>query len=230
MNKLVKKQNGELVKKQDSAIDPYERVAREGDSTIRGDLIAFKKGVWHRDRQPMSREAESVGRFVVNLDESLRGWQRWFDNKPIESRFGRIIDPTALVTRNELGHLDETTWEKDDGGELKDPWQFCYMLAMKDIAATDADCTFATSSWGGQRAVRMLFGEFGKGRREHPGLYPIVKLGQEARPHKKYGSVLEPRFIIVGWRAWEGDPPALQPDPDDPRTLTEKELEDEIPF
>ena len=62
MNKLVKKQNGELVKEQNSEIDPYERVAREGDSTIRGDLIAFKKGVWHRDRQPMSRETESVGR------------------------------------------------------------------------------------------------------------------------------------------------------------------------
>ena len=121
MNKLVKKQNGELVKKQNSEIDPYERVAREGDSTIRGDLIAFKKGVWHRDRQPMSREAEFVGRFVVNLDESLRGWQRWFDNKPIESRFGRIIDPTALVTRNELGHLDETTVGEGRRRRIKRP-------------------------------------------------------------------------------------------------------------
>ena len=52
----MKKQNGELVKKQDSAIDPYERVAREGDSTIRGDLIALQKG------DMASRPAANVSR------------------------------------------------------------------------------------------------------------------------------------------------------------------------
>ena len=124
---------------------------------------------------------------------------------PHDQQFAPIVDGArALPGRNYLGHLDEAQWEKDDQGQPRDPWSFGYMLAMRD-AATGEDCTFSTSSWGGQRAVRSLFGAFANERLKHPGMHPVVQLGQEAKSHKKYGSVLEPKFPIVDWRPWDAD-------------------------
>jgi hypothetical protein len=36
-------------------------------------------------------------------------------------------------------------------------------------------------------------------RREKPELLPIVELDTHRRPHREYGTILEPQLGIIGW-------------------------------
>lgn len=210
-------------------VSPYRQFADEADSMIRGDHVKFAKGEWTIAGNVAPKEAK----FVVNLDEAVRGWVRWFDNRPVQRLLVRIVDrAVSLPTRDDIGHLDQSVWETNAAGEPRDPWQVTYMLAMRR-ASSGADATFITSSWGGQRGVRLLFGAFDRELNRHEGLWPVVELGCEHVSNKTYGKIAEPRFSIVGWREWQGGEVKAvsgpKPDPDDPRTLTEV-LDDEIPF
>src|SRR5262249_41295496 len=100
----------DLVKQQDDEI--YERVAREGESLIHGDHLQFKKGFWYRAKQLIGAEPDA--RFVVNLDESLRGHQRWRHKKPCGYPVvAKIIDPWPPAPPEPL---DQDQWEKDEDG------------------------------------------------------------------------------------------------------------------
>jgi hypothetical protein len=228
-NRKKMKMTNDLTINEPNSVSPYRAFADEADTMIRGDHVKFAKGEWTIAGNIAPKDAK----FIANLDEAVRGWVRWFDKRPVERLLVRVVDRTAHLPReDELSHRDEKLWETDANGEPKDPWQLTYALAMRR-GASGEDATFLTSSWGGQRAIRLLFGAYDNERDKHQGLWPVVELGCEFVPNKTYGKIAEPRFPIVGWRGWGGGATkALPPGgvtPDDPRTMMQ-ELDDVIPF
>jgi hypothetical protein len=215
--------------RQSTELSPYGAFAAEADSVIRGDLVLFKKGIWTRGNRPLADGSI----FIANLDEGVRGWQRWFDSRPAEHRLERIVGGNRLPMRDELGHLDQDQWETDRNGEPKDPWSMVYFVALRD-ARTGADATFSTSSWGGQRGIRLLYRDFDLARARHPNLWPVLKPSSESRPHKSYGMIMEPRFVIVGWAEWgnEGDRPVVRSNDECPEGAPPPnyDIDDVIPF
>jgi hypothetical protein len=205
-------------------------------SAIAGDMILYNKGLWTRGegKTPVPTNAQ----FIANLDEGYRGMVRWSGGKPVDHRIGRIVDRFPMPQLEELSHRDESKWETDEDGNPRDPWTVSYRLVMKD-AATGELVTFVTGSWGGQRAFRIIYGQFDQGKHQHPGCWPVVRLETEYRQNKRYGPIPEPRLTVVGWRAWDEKKKAKPVTPkriasvvrteDDPRTLA-RELEDEIPY
>jgi hypothetical protein len=217
--------------RQQTELSPYEPFAREGESAIHGQHLKFVKGAWLID----GKEVSNKPRFVVNLDEAQYGWMRWFDHRPVQQIWRFCIDRTTpLPSRNDIGHLDESLWETNSKGDLVDPWEPTLRLAMRQIG-TNADTTFLTSSkWGGPKGIRKLFAAYEAERLKYSELWPVVDLGCEVEPSKNYGKVPQPRFPIVGWRAWDGGEVVELPPggvtPDDPRTMIGQEISDEIPF
>jgi hypothetical protein len=208
-----------------SNISAYKSFADEdAHSAIAGDMITYNKGLWVRGESKSPIESDDL--FLVNLDEGYRGWVRWFAGKPTEYLIGRIVDGYQVPHRDELGHDHEKTWETDRNGNPRDPWQPTYRVVMKDGAGEL--CTFVGSSWGARRGLQLLYGSFDRERVDHPGEWPIVRLGTEHRLHKDYGRIPEPRFFIQNWSTWDrGTRPKALPNAG---TRLAQELDDTIPF
>ena len=204
---------------------------------IIGKLLRFIKGDYFAGE---GGEPVPVGtKFTVAADELLAGWIKWTDGKPAEHIMVRVADGKLPPKRGELGDQDRSAWETDDHGEPRDPWQFTNYLPMMDERGELY--TFTTSSAGGRATVSDLVRRYGRHRRHHPEVYPIVSLGVGSYPHKKkeYGRIKYPVFIPAGYEpkakllaALEGagvlvaelsDGSALPP----PQP---EELADEVPF
>ena len=138
-------------------------------------------------------------KLTVAADELLAGWIKWADGKPTEHNMVRVADGKPPLKRSDLGDQDRSTWEADDHGEPRDPWQFTNYLPMMDEGGKLY--TFATSSAGGLTAVSDLVRRYGQHRRRHPDVYPIVMLGVDSYQHKKkeYGRIKYPKFIPAGY-------------------------------
>ena len=222
MNKLVKIQRTE--------ISPWRAHADETmASAIAGDILRFIKGRWYRGEE--KKLVESEVQFLCNMNEVWTGWVRWFNARPVEHRIHRLIDGAPKLSRNDLGHLDESVWETDAAGEPKDPWAYTERMIMREVG-TDELLTFSTSSWGGLKALGKLCRAFDDGRAKHPGMFPVVQLEAVIRPSKDYGPIDEPLFEIVSWAPWDDStPPPIEETADDPRTQVRDALDqDEIPF
>jgi len=139
-------------------------------------------------------------RLIAHMGEVLVGWQRWQDAKPTEQIMGLVREDFHPPRRSELGDTDRSTWEVDDSGKERDPWQQTTMIIFK---AMDSDqiYTFSTSSKGGLGAVGKLSKEYGKAMRMRPNQFPVVKLGFRSydHPNKQYGEIRAPTFEIVDW-------------------------------
>ena len=211
-----------------SRVSPIRAFAEEGNLGTIGKVIEFKKGQWSID----DRDANDGERFVVDMEGGYRCVVKWFDKHPVDGTFqiASIARDEHLPFRNELGNYDESEWEKGLDGKPKDPWAYGHRQIMKGWK-DGAHYTFRTSSWGGRRAMQLLYGEYERERHQHPGQYPVVELNQEKKRSKDFGLIDEPRFPIIGWRTMDGGPPKIEVTPDDPRTRVAEALDgDSIPF
>jgi len=189
----------------------YAEAARQ--TAIVGSLLKFSKGDWTVGME--NDLVEDGTRFVANMDEMLRGWVRWSDNKPTDHIMGKVSKNYQPPRRSELGDLDAANWEVDENGKERDPWQETnYLLLM----GTEDDMkgelfTFTTSSRGGLNSLADLCMRYGKLARQRDGQYPVVKIGQGSYAHsnKSYGRIKYPTFEIVGWVAKSSFP---KPDAD----------------
>ena len=111
------------------------------------------------------------------------------------------LDRHRVHMREELGDLDQACWEVDDNSRLTDPWQRVVYLVMRDMS-NDEVVTFTSTSDGGRKAVAKLADRFDRLRHKHPAKMPVVNL-REGYPHKKYGRILKPKFLLVGWDFWD---------------------------
>jgi hypothetical protein len=121
---------------------------------------------------------------------------------------GRVAEGFVPPKREELGHQDQTTWERFDDGKPKDPWRLTNNLIMVD-PETDAFYTFSTYSRGGLQAVGKLSAEYGKRMRQRPDELPVLELSVSSyqHPNRNIGEVREPALKIVGWVGSDKLPP-----------------------
>jgi hypothetical protein len=141
----------------------------------------------------------SIGReFIAHANQLTVGWIKFSGNAVVERRMGRVADGFVPPERDELGDLDQSSWEPRDG-ELKDPWTFQHLMPFED-PETGEVLIFTTSSIGGQIATESLAREWAK-RLQRTGsrAMPIIKLGVSQMKTKKYGEVARPHFEITAW-------------------------------
>ena len=191
MNYLTPISNNELANVSD--VDPLVAYADAvSPRHIVGKLLRFSKGDFFAGEE--SEPIPCGTKLTVAADELLAGWIKWADGRPTEPNMVRVADGKPPLKRSDLGDRDRSTWEADERGEPRDPWQFTNYLPMMD---EDGELyTFATSSAGGLTAVSDLVRRYGQHRRRHPDVYPIVMLGVNSYQHKKkeYGRIKYPNI------------------------------------
>lgn len=179
--------------------------------TIVGKLLKFTKGDYLAGEE--NDEVPIGTRFIANMDEFLVGWIRWQDNKPTDHIMGRIATGYQPPPRKELGDDDQSEWEADENGELRDPWQFSNYLLLKRVGddnkplpeTGDEDdehiYTFTASSRGGIGALGAVAIKYGKLMRQRPNDWPVIAIGVDSYMHKvkAYGRIKVPMLKIVGW-------------------------------
>ena len=178
-----------------------------GQKNLVGQLLKFSKGDWLTGED--NEELEAGTKLVAVMDQLLVGWVKWVGNKPEQQSMGLLIEGYQPPRRDVLGDTDDTTWEVDDRGQPRDPWQFTNYVVMKDPGAKmdpNSMYTFATSSRGGISAVAQLCQVYGKMMRERPEEYPIVALKTSSydHPKKEFGRIKVPVLEVVGWEKKPG--------------------------
>lgn len=188
----------ENVQKNFFAIYGEQATQRSG---IVGSLLKFSKGDWLLGQE--EQEIPLGTRYVCSMENFLVGWVKWVDNKPVELKFGRLVDGHKPPTRFELGDNDKTQWEVGSDGKERDPWQFTNQVLMKPVGkkySTDIAITFATNSKGGIGGMGALCKEYAADR-THDGMNPIVELGVSGYNHsnKEFGKIKTPVLKLVDW-------------------------------
>lgn len=199
----------------DTRNDPYAAYgAKVGTS---GQYLSFKNGEYLFGQE--GEELPLGTKLFANMPGLLVGWRRWFNAQITDDRTHLLTECRTIESRNELGDTDQALWEKpkptaqNPNPAPQDPWQFTNIL---ELSSGEETYIFSSSSKGGIGAIGRLCKEYGKERRQRPGMLPIIELSRDFYNHKTYGKTYFPEFKIVGWT--DEDRPSLEGE------------EDEIPF
>jgi hypothetical protein len=185
------------VRPPNAVANPFEAYADATNSRhIIGKLLKFNKGDYLAGQG--SEEIMIGTEMVAVMDYLMVGWIKWVDNAPAEHIMGRVVDGYVPPRRAELGDNDQSMWEADDRGDVRDPWQLSNYLVM---VGQDDTFTFTTSSKGGIGAVGELCKIYGRHMREKPNEYPRIKLevGSYMHSDKQFGRIKFPSFKVIGW-------------------------------
>ena len=223
--------NHSLMQQQPAAVPANDgwgdAAAEASERMIRGTLLKFADWRWTTGKEatPVADGTKLVALATVAM------WVRWEDKKPAEYR---MREPgRRLPDREELGHTDESQWDKDLSGEPQDPWRNTRLVYLVD-PSTAAAFTFSTSSWGGRGAVSDLGDQIARMRSVHADAVPVVELRAAEMP-TKYGRKSKPVFKIVEWKTADAEQPA----PVERQITIQKakqevarinDMDDEIPF
>jgi hypothetical protein len=183
------------------AYDPFAAYGQEAASG--GTFLKFNKGDWVKGQN--DTEVPAGTKVVANMNELSVGWIRWSDGKPAERRLGLLVQGYKAEPRDALGYTDQTLWETDNDGKPQDPWTFTNELpvAVLDDGET---LTLSMSSKGGIGAIGSLCKAYSNGRKEHPGLVPVLSLDRDSYQHPVYKKVHVPVLSIVDWIDNDGVP------------------------
>src|SRR3954466_3762471 len=94
-------------------------------------ILKFQKGDWLLGQD--AEELKAGTRLAVAMLEAERGWVRWRDGKPVERRMARIAGRAPIPQRYELGHDDESLWDRDGDDRPRDPWQFMIEFPAREL-------------------------------------------------------------------------------------------------
>ena len=222
--------NHSLMQQQPAAVPANDgwgdAAAEASERMIRGTLLKFADWRWTTGKEatPVADGTKLVAMATVAM------WVRWESGKPAEYRMRE--SGRRLPDREELGHNDESQWDKDLSGEPQDPWRNTRLVYLVD-PQTAAAFTFSTSSWGGRSAVVDLGDQIARMRSVHADAVPIVELRAVEMP-TKYGRKSKPMFKIVEWRTADAEQAA----PVERQITTQKakreidmsEMNDDVPF
>jgi hypothetical protein len=211
MNKLMERYDNNIPVDSDGW---NEAAAEGGERVIKGALIKFADGRWTLGRASLQEGAlqlVAVGTSTV--------WARWAGGKP--DKYVMKLPGQHFPERYELGDTDENRWEMGPNGEPRDPWQLTRLMYLMDPTTAEA-FTFSATSQGGKGAVADLAEAITRYRFARPGASPVVELRTAPMP-TKYGMKSKPHFKIVSWVG--GDAPSVEP-----KLVSERVLDDEIPF
>jgi hypothetical protein len=204
-----------------------DAAAEASERMIRGTLLKFADWRWTTGKEatPVADGTKLVALATVAM------WVRWESGKPAEYRMRE--SGRRLPDREELGHNDESQWDKDLSGEPQDPWRNTRLVYLVHPLTAEA-FTFSTSSWGGRGAVSDLGDQIARMRSVHADAVPIVELRAAEMP-TKYGRKSKPVFKIVEWKTADAEQPA----PVERQITLQKakqevarnnDMDDEIPF
>jgi hypothetical protein len=198
MNELVISNNNAV--STNNAANPFLSFADAvSPRFVVGKLLRFAKGEY------LAGETNEVipldTKMVAAVDSLLFGWVRWDNGKPVEHRMAQVAEGFAPPRRAELGFTDQSTWERDPNGNLRDPWALTYYLPMIDENAEAF--TFSSTSRGGINAIADLARHYGNNQRIHASEFPVVLLKSDSYQHSnnQFGRIKFPVFKRVGWTA-----------------------------
>jgi hypothetical protein len=132
-----------------------------------------------------------------------RGWVKWGEAGIIGADVGLIKDGFLMKHRYALGDMDETQWRTDPSGAPMDPWSQYISVQLVEMSPPHSDVTFASQSWGGSLALKDMCRVYAIDAEQHPDCFPVVSLAVRSRPHKAYGTIKGPWFIVRGWASVE---------------------------
>ena len=202
----------------DEVANPFEEVGRQAPRRIVGDLLRFSKGDYLYGQD--NAELPLNTRLIANMDQLLKGWIRWEDNKPAEQIMGLVVEGYKPPRRDTLGFgytpgvkdPDTSEWEVDEAsGQSRDPWQETYYLLVRELdkdgqpkEGEEGLYTFTTATTGGKDAIIDLCAKYGKWMRVHTADYPVITLKMEKynHPNKKYGVIKKPKFEFNPKKDW----------------------------
>jgi hypothetical protein len=185
--------------------NPYEAYgAQAAQRNFVGQILKFAKGNYRFGQN--NAELEAGTKVIVDMRTLTVGWQKWQDDRPIDSHMGLVNENFQPPLRKTIGPTeDDGTWEIDKvTKQPRDPWQFSNMVVMREVGTTGEDeglYSFVTSSRGGINAIGVLSKAYGKKIREDSEALPIIELNADEYQHstKAYGMIDIPVFKIVDW-------------------------------
>jgi hypothetical protein len=190
-----------------------------------GTPLKFSKGRWFRGYGNDERPADGL-ELIADVPSLMVGWRKWVDKKIVNTALGHVAENFRAPSRNDLGDLDESQWERDANGQPKDPWSFGFYLRLVD-PKDEESYQYAAMSNGARRAVADLIKTFTKQRKKDAAhCLPVVRLAADFYKHKDYGRIDTPKLAIVGWHD-SGCAAAAVPDPDG---SDDADMSDSIPF
>lgn len=83
-----------------SGSNPFEEIGNQAARRIIGQLLKFSKGDYlygaENDELPMG------SKLIANMDQLLRGWIKWQENKPVEQVMG-LVSEGFKIPKREIG-------------------------------------------------------------------------------------------------------------------------------
>lgn len=187
-------------------------------------ILKFKKGDYVIGDKTVPLGTE----FIAHPEGWTKCWIKFEDNKVVERHLYCVARGEKPPEREDLDDQDKSNWREGLDGKPQDPWLQQYLLPLEN-PTTGEIAVFASSSFGGRRAVGDLCSTWAKRERRGYHGQPQVQLQCGEMPTKKFGKVRCPEFKIVGWDdCAPGDviepaaPTAVNSDSD--------EMDDEVPF
>jgi hypothetical protein len=180
----------------DDVLSAFAAAANEL-STSTKPIVKFSKGDWLLGQD--GEELKVGSRFALNMLDAERGWIRWRDGKPVERRMARIAARAPIPARYELGHEDESLWERDGDDRPRDPWQLMLEIPARELDGERREVVLSGGSRGWEGCCKALLTEFAQGARQSPGKVPVVELANDSYTHKAFGRVKVPVLPIVAW-------------------------------
>jgi hypothetical protein len=178
--------------------NPWLEVSAELDKFLGAPLLKFTK-----QGEFSISDIENIPdntRCIAHADEIEFGWVKWVDGKPADRRMGRVADKFVPPPRSDLDDIDEHSWEMQEDGTRRDPWQFQASVPITRLDAGGETYCFTTGSKGGLGCVNKLTRTYGSRIKTEkvPGL-PIIELKADSYKHRTYGKIFVPNMIVVGW-------------------------------
>ena len=164
-----------------------------------GRILKFSKGKYFVGDDEVKLNTD----FIAHATQLARGWVKFKGGELVDRRIGKVIDGFVAPQREELDDNDQSTWEKNERGEPRDPWVSQSYLPFEN-AETGELVVFVSGSAGGRSAIGSLVST--SSRNLHKG-QPIIQLGIRAYKHKQFGRIENPDFPIIGWTG--GSPAAI---------------------
>jgi hypothetical protein len=185
-------------------------------------LLKFVKGeYWIMDDEvPLGTE------YIAHASKLAFSWIKFVGDTVAERKAWLATDGVRPSEREELGDLDQSQWEVKNG-EAKDPWTYQRLMPFEN-AETGEVVIFTSSSFGGKIALDALVQEFlNHAKRNRSRALPIIRLAVSQMKTKSFGDVARPHFEVV---SWEDAPSVDFAASAETITLSEKEMDDSIPF
>ena len=169
---------------------PYMKFTK-GNYTAGADKVAIQPGVVA----------------VLDMWNLVIGYQKWVGGNFVTDVMGLPSQRFRMPARPSLGDNDQSLWELDDYDKPSDPWAETYKCLFwfaDKHSPLDIDCMiFSTSSAGGLREMKRIYGKWAQQIKLSPKSLPVCKLGattfQVTLKTGREITVDAPVFELVGW-------------------------------